>query len=145
MEDVQMNTTMTTTTNNDPINPGHYRISNNVQIIELIRLMPFSVGNAIKYCYRNGNKNNAVEDLKKALWYIKDYHSHVQTVNVLNADDILVITYKVLSGLNDWEKTVCSMIVELFIQCNSGNNSNELYHSTVEMIENKIAELSHNH
>lgn len=135
---------MTISTDNDPINPGHYRIGNQVQVIELIRLMPFSVANAIKYCYRNGNKNDAMEDLKKSLWYLKDYHTHVQQVNLLDENDVLMLSYKTLSGLNDWEKTVCTMIVELFIKCNSGNSANELYHDIVQMIENKIADLSHN-
>jgi len=32
--------------------------------------MNFCVGNAIKYLWRAGLKNNAIEDLEKAKWYI---------------------------------------------------------------------------
>jgi hypothetical protein len=33
--------------------------------------MDFHLGNAIKYISRAGKKGDAVEDLKKALWYVK--------------------------------------------------------------------------
>jgi hypothetical protein len=32
--------------------------------------MNFSLGNAIKYIWRAGLKNNAIEDLEKARWYL---------------------------------------------------------------------------
>jgi hypothetical protein len=32
--------------------------------------MSFSLGNALKYIWRADLKNNAVEDLQKAVWYI---------------------------------------------------------------------------
>jgi len=34
--------------------------------------MNFNPGNAIKYIWRAGNKGNALEDLKKARWYLDD-------------------------------------------------------------------------
>jgi hypothetical protein len=36
--------------------------------------MSFNIGNAIKYLWRNGLKDNnpAVQDLRKAIWYIED-------------------------------------------------------------------------
>jgi hypothetical protein len=33
--------------------------------------MGFNLGNAIKYAWRADLKNNAIEDLKKAVWYIQ--------------------------------------------------------------------------
>ena len=32
--------------------------------------MDFMLGNAIKYIWRAGNKNDTVEDLEKARWYL---------------------------------------------------------------------------
>lgn len=61
--------------------PKHY-ISHpsGIECIEITRYYPFSIGNAIKYILRAGHKQDAsltdnqkeIEDLKKAIWYIKD-------------------------------------------------------------------------
>ena len=53
--------------------PPHY-ISHpsGVECIDIVRHMNFNLGNAIKYVWRAGEKGRAVEDLKKARWYIED-------------------------------------------------------------------------
>jgi hypothetical protein len=33
--------------------------------------MNFNLGNAVKYIWRADLKNNAIEDLKKAAWYLQ--------------------------------------------------------------------------
>lgn len=51
-----------------------------IECITVIRNMPFWKGNAIKYLWRAGikeeegksNKNKEIEDLQKAIWYIND-------------------------------------------------------------------------
>jgi len=51
--------------------PPHYtQHPSGVECIEISEHYNFCVGNAIKYLWRSGLKNNAVEDLKKAQWYI---------------------------------------------------------------------------
>ena len=59
---------------NDPVNhPAHYTSHpSGVECIEVTRWMNFNLGNAIKYIWRAGNKGNALEDLKKARWYLDD-------------------------------------------------------------------------
>ena len=61
---------------NDPVNnPKHYtNHPSGIQCIEITRHMTFNVGNAIKYLWRNGQKdqNPAVQDLEKAVFYIQD-------------------------------------------------------------------------
>lgn len=59
---------------NDPVNhPSHYTSHpSGVECIEVTRWMNFNLGNAIKYIWRAGNKGNALEDLKKARWYLDD-------------------------------------------------------------------------
>lgn len=58
---------------NDPVNPSHYNSHpSGIQAIEVTRHMNFNVGNAMKYLWRAGLKGSAVEDLKKAAWYISD-------------------------------------------------------------------------
>jgi hypothetical protein len=34
--------------------------------------MGFNIGNAVKYSWRCDWKNAAIEDLKKAVWYLQD-------------------------------------------------------------------------
>ena len=59
---------------NDSVNhPAHYTSHpSGVECIQITRWMNFNLGNAIKYIWRAGNKGNALEDLKKARWYLDD-------------------------------------------------------------------------
>lgn len=56
----------------DPVNhPQHYtRHPSGVECIEVVEHMPFNLGNAVKYIWRCGEKNDPIEDLRKAAWYI---------------------------------------------------------------------------
>lgn len=53
--------------------PAHYNSLGNsgIECIDVVEWMNFNLGNAIKYIWRSGLKNEGVEDLKKALWYIQ--------------------------------------------------------------------------
>lgn len=56
----------------DPINhPVHYTYGN-IETIDFIddKNLNFCLGNVIKYVTRAGHKNDALEDLKKARWYL---------------------------------------------------------------------------
>jgi hypothetical protein len=59
---------------NDPINrPKHYTSHpSGVECIEITRHMNFNLGNAIKYIWRAGMKDEYLQELKKARWYIDD-------------------------------------------------------------------------
>ena len=51
--------------------PPHYTAHpSGVECIQITEHMGFCCGNAIKYIWRADLKGNAVEDLKKARWYI---------------------------------------------------------------------------
>ena len=61
--------------------PKHYNSHpSGIECIEIVRHYNFDVGNAIKYLWRHGlkheegidDKDKAVEDLEKAIFYIKD-------------------------------------------------------------------------
>ena len=63
--------------------PPHYtwlKDKCGIEVIDITRHMDFCLGNAIKYILRAGHKQDAsltdnqkeIEDLKKAIWYIKD-------------------------------------------------------------------------
>ena len=57
---------------NDSVNkPKHYTAHpSGIECIEITEHMGFNLGNAIKYIWRCNLKKDAVEDLKKAVWYI---------------------------------------------------------------------------
>ena len=66
-------------------NPPHYNNSpakcdcgRRIECIDITRHYPFNIGNAIKYLWRAELKGNALEDLKKAAWYIQDEISKIE-------------------------------------------------------------------
>ena len=77
-------TEMTTPNAGNRVNhPSHYTWLKElcgIEVIDLTRHMDFCLGNAIKYILRCGHKTEqgledkekAVEDLQKAVWYIRD-------------------------------------------------------------------------
>ena len=51
--------------------PSHYTsVVPGIECIQVTEHLSFLRGNAIKYLWRAGAKGDAVEDLKKARWYI---------------------------------------------------------------------------
>lgn len=63
--------------------PDHYtwlKDKCGIEVIDIVRHMDFCLGNAIKYILRAGHKEEMgmesnvkeIEDLEKAIWYIKD-------------------------------------------------------------------------
>jgi hypothetical protein len=56
----------------DPVNhPKHYMSHpSGVECIQITEHMGFNLGNAIKYVWRADLKTDALEDLRKAIWYI---------------------------------------------------------------------------
>lgn len=53
--------------------PKHYNSFPGVEVIQITEHLNFCRGNCVKYVARAGlkNKDTEVEDLKKALWYLK--------------------------------------------------------------------------
>ena len=67
---------------NNVTHPRHYTSHpSGIECIEITRHHNFNIGNAIKYLWRAGlkeeqgktNKEKQIEDLNKAIWYIQDY------------------------------------------------------------------------
>ena len=51
--------------------PPHYTAHpSGVECIQITETMNFCLGNAIKYIWRADLKHDAIEDLKKAVWYV---------------------------------------------------------------------------
>lgn len=57
----------------DSVNhPKHYtNHPSGIECIQITEHMGFNLGNAIKYIWRSDLKNDAIEDLKKAVWYVQ--------------------------------------------------------------------------
>lgn len=52
--------------------PAHYTSHpSGIECIQITEHMGFCLGNAMKYIWRADLKNDAVEDLEKAIWYIQ--------------------------------------------------------------------------
>ena len=66
------NTTDTVINTIDAIHhPKHYTSDDcGVEAIEITSLLPACISNAVKYVWRCGKKDEDLQDLKKALWYI---------------------------------------------------------------------------
>ena len=57
----------------DPVNhPAHYtQHPSGIECIQITEHMGFLLGNAMKYIWRADLKEDGIEDLKKARWYIE--------------------------------------------------------------------------
>lgn len=52
--------------------PSHYCAHpSGVECIQITEHLNFCIGNAIKYLWRTDQKGNAIENLKKAAWYVQ--------------------------------------------------------------------------
>lgn len=56
---------------NNVNHPAHYNVGK-VEVIDAIEAwgLDFCLGNVVKYVARAGHKGQALEDLKKAQWYL---------------------------------------------------------------------------
>lgn len=53
-------------------NPRHYTSHpSGVEFIQISEHMPFCIGNAMKYIWRAGLKEDEITDLRKAVWYLE--------------------------------------------------------------------------
>ena len=81
----------------DKVNhPSHYTSHpSGVECIQITRWHDFCIGNAIKYLWRAGLKADAdmtqkeknIEDLKKAIWYINEEISMIESKDTTNGDN----------------------------------------------------------
>ena len=69
---------MTTSTGNDMVShpphytsgPVHSACGLPIECIDVVEHMGFRVGNVVKYLWRAGKKGSALEDARKAQWYL---------------------------------------------------------------------------
>ena len=53
--------------------PPHYKSESGLESIDVIEAfdLGFNLGNAVKYILRCNKKGNKIQDLDKAIWYLK--------------------------------------------------------------------------
>jgi hypothetical protein len=52
--------------------PAHYnKHPSGIECIDIAEAFSFNLGNVIKYVFRAGFKDNEVQDLEKAAWYLR--------------------------------------------------------------------------
>lgn len=91
----------------DAINPSHYKdhpVFGDLECVDVTSRLCFLRGNAIKYLWRLGRKDDASQDAYKALWYIdrlaESYPSpgsptgasHIHTTTVKDVDVLRRLT-----------------------------------------------------
>lgn len=85
---------------NDNVNhPKHYMgVFADLECILFTRQMSFDLGNAFKYIWRAGDKDDITQDLEKAIWYLRDAMS-----NGYCCDLSSYIPFIKSSSLPDWK------------------------------------------
>lgn len=86
----------------DKINhPSHYAAGRKYEPIDVIEdwELGFNLGNAVKYLSRAGRKQNALEDLKKAAWYIDREISRTVPIRTTYEDVVEALA----AEARDWE------------------------------------------
>ena len=58
--------------------PDHYNWFG-IECIDVVEHFNFNIGNAIKYLWRADKKENYINDLNKAIWYIQREINRIQT------------------------------------------------------------------
>lgn len=76
--------------------PKHYN-TRGMECIEFVELLPFNLGNAVKYIWRAGEKDDIIQDYEKAEWYLKRFLHQCKDVRVYMTDTF----YKKLENVRD--------------------------------------------
>lgn len=58
--------------------PDHYNQIPGIEVIDVVKHLSFCRGNAVKYLLRAGHKDDLLQDLKKARWYVEQEISDIE-------------------------------------------------------------------
>ena len=65
--------------------PQHYNAIVGIECIDVIENFNYNRGAAIKYLWRAGLKDDAIQDLEKAIWYIQREIERIKKYETTNA------------------------------------------------------------
>jgi hypothetical protein len=72
MDDSEIDFNLNDYTGDRVNHPKHYtQHPSGIECIQITEHFNFCVGNAIKYLWRAGLKDDTIQDLRKAIWYIE--------------------------------------------------------------------------
>jgi hypothetical protein len=128
----------------DPVNhPTHYTSdASGVECIEFVELLPFNVGNAVKYIWRRDHKRSAKTDLEKALWYLKRELAFRKRMLHSDSDsrryehDRGTLAYRVLASSED--ELLSETVMAL-----SGDVVTDKIEFVLLLVKSALAELGH--
>lgn len=93
--------------------PKHYtNHPSGVEAIQITRHMNFNLGNAVKYIWRAGLKDEAILDLQKALFYIAD------EIRRIGGRPHMIESEKVLSFIEELRQEKEQGMVADYLFCN---------------------------
>ena len=77
----------------DPVNhPAHYTgHPSGIEAIQVTEHFNFCLGNAIKYIWRAGLKGDALQDLRKARWYLDREIKRLEAKGDGTAGDVVAV------------------------------------------------------
>lgn len=115
--------------------PKHYNSHpSGVEAIDIVQYMGFCLGNAFKYVYRYQYKNG-MEDLKKAIWYLKHQQTVILKQNISVTHTATTDYYKIIS--NEPDESVIKVLQIIWDVSFNDHNSNEL-NKAVKLLEKII-------
>lgn len=101
--------------------PAHYADHYPHEVIELTECLGFCLGNAVKYILRSPFKGKEVEDLQKAVWYLKrlmNSAADLRTEFLVDEDSY--------GDLEELSKTFATPVVTFLIDAAWDNDRDEL-------------------
>jgi hypothetical protein len=126
----------------DPVNhPKHYTSHpSGVECIRITRHMNFNLGNAFKYWFRRYDKNNPLEDMQKAMWYLTDYLNNPTRIDARPMTfDITTALALILKNEDAESIVILSGLVYAQYMGNISNDYRVLLSTVVMVMEREIA------
>ena len=127
----------------DSVNhPKHYaKHPSEVECIQITEHMSFCLGNAVKYIWRAGEKENSIEDLKKAIWYIEraKRRNPFRKLFCLIFFPELPVDFLIAKYMAYEKLTIKAGIVHTLFDCDLGRkNLNKYRKAIISAINNRI-------
>lgn len=130
----------------DPVNhPSHYTSHpSGVESIEMTRWLRGPYSNALKYVLRgwNGLKDDPIQDLEKALWYLDDAYEYI----ALNSQEINELCKDAFKRWDNHEPDrEFSLCVDLILEASqeNGYDAAASLSEAIGVIEDRINKLHH--
>jgi len=103
----------------DAINPDHYN-SRSCQCIYFTRNLSFTAGNAFKYAWRLGMKDDEQQENKKINWYMSDLYEHrMENIKAKHLQDsektIMCLVSDLLQMRDEFSEYTHSLLVSLLM------------------------------